>query len=550
MYRLWVVFLIGYILFSFLLISYAGVYGWDDGAITLAYGKTIATAGKYALTASSEIAEGSSSNFLVLLTAVFYKIFSPDFSQIINFSQYNALFFTIITLLMLFLFLRKGQHYSAFVSLFVAFSVGLLPMYFIEICNGMEMTMLSAFLLIFLWFYKKRSVWVFPVIIVLLLIRFESVFYLGVALFGQIVFNKQERIYAVKLLTFTVVSFLLYTAARYSYFDDWLPNTIVAKMNPPYSEASFEKALMSKLDGGLNFIKSYFFALILIVIITASDLKKYAGDIKLWLIFGFFIFTLVSGSEWGYRGRMTFAVFPVMIIFLAENIDNNQLFFKNILPHRKYVMIFLVILLTLFTNNSLYKKLYSTLVHGGYCQQKYLPNSVAASFIRGMPNPCESGVTPDNIRITGKAVDSLKNTLRLNVVKLVTPDVGGIGLAFDKIDVIDSGLLTNKTLAHKGYSYFDNYIRQRDPDIINTHDVWTKVSHIFSSDYFKSQFLPVIFDNNLLWLNKKYVNNITTNTNLNYRYLLPNEINPDVRFFDQAESSYYPPVLDISLKQK
>lgn len=550
MYRLGVIFLIIYALLASLLISYTGIYGWDDGAITLAYGKTLATAGQYALTASSEIVEGSSGNFLVLLTSVFCEIFSPDFTELITFSQYNSLFFTLATLLMVFLFLRRQNACSKNAALAITAGVGLLPMFFMEICNGMEMTMLSAFLLLFLWFYMQKSVWVFPVIIILLLIRFEAVFYLGVALFAQVIFNKNERPYAIKLLVFLVLSFIIYTAVRYLYFGDWLPNTIVAKMNPPYSEVSLEKALMAKMNGGLNFIKSYFFPLLLMVLVAISDFRKSISDVRFWLIVAFFIFTLVSGSEWGYRGRMTFAVYPIMVIFLADKLSQNQFLVKRLSLSQRTVLLFSVVFLTIFSNINVYGKLCNTIVHGGYCQGRYLPQHITADFLKETPNPKTTGVTPDNIRITGQAVDSLKTILNLNVIKLVTPDVGGVGLAFDKINVIDSGLLTNKTLAHKGYSYFGTYLEQCQPDVINTHDKWTEVSHIFSQDYFKNNFVAVIFDNNLLWLNKKYVTVISHHPKIDVNYISENHVSSDVRFFDASEIASYPRILDIRLKQK
>lgn len=48
---------------------FTGTYGWDDGAITLAFARTFADPGHIALTPGSEVVEGFSSPLWFLLAA-------------------------------------------------------------------------------------------------------------------------------------------------------------------------------------------------------------------------------------------------------------------------------------------------------------------------------------------------------------------------------------------------------------------------------------------------------------------------------------------------
>lgn len=151
------------------------------------------------------------------------------------------------------------------------------------------------------------------------------------------------------------------------------------------------------------------------------------------------------------------------------------------------------------SNCFLYKKIYETTIFGGFSQNKFLPeffkDKVKKLDLSKYDSESVSMVTPENYRLTGKSVDSLRTVLNLKEIKFMVPDVGGLGLGFDKINIIDSALLTNKELAKKGYSYFETYLSLSNPDVIETHGVWTKWSNIYSLEYFKNNFVPIIFDN-------------------------------------------------------
>src|SRR5579863_5987461 len=80
------------ILMITLLARLVGTQGWDDGAITLAYSRTFADTGRFALTAVSEQVEGISSVSWFLINA-FFSLFHPTFEGAILASQLAAGFF-------------------------------------------------------------------------------------------------------------------------------------------------------------------------------------------------------------------------------------------------------------------------------------------------------------------------------------------------------------------------------------------------------------------------------------------------------------------------
>ena len=90
----------------------------------------------------------------------------------------------------------------------------------------------------------------------------------------------------------------------------------------------------------------------------------------------------------------------------------------------------------------------------------------------------------------------------------MVPDVGGLGLACPEINVLDSALLTNKFLAKNGYSKFSVYFKKHQPDIIETHGGWSKVSGIYEMNEFSDNYLPVVVNNNWLYLRRDHFNRL------------------------------------------
>jgi hypothetical protein len=171
---------------------------------------------------------------------------------------------------------------------------------------------------------------------------------------------------------------------------------------------------------------------------------------------------------------------------------------KNILL---FTIFFGCIMATHITKASLhYDNIKFSLVGGSYLNR--LPPEIKLFVDRHLARSDKTwfGVTPENYRLTGTAVDGIRKAIDRDTISFMVPDVGGVGLCCSKIKVIDSALLTNRELAKSGYGVFDEYLSKTLPDVIETHAVWSRVSKIYESQTFVDNYRPIVFENNLLWV--------------------------------------------------
>lgn len=543
------VFLISaYIIINTVFIYYVGAYAWDDGSITLAYGQTIGNCGKFALTGASEIVEGSSSIVLTFMAAVVTKILHLDFYEIITWSQINTLIFAVITFVLTHKILKPMFQNKSY-ALLITSLIALFPMYTIEIMNGMEMTIFSVLLLLFVISFEQKSKWLYLVIPLLLLTRFETIFYIIFALSALFLFNKNERRYIFHIIIYTLLLFIIFSLLRYVYFGDFMPNTIWAKLNPPYSYPDFIGKIYKKIAGGIEFLTVFNLVFIgIFLFLVKKNKEKEIYDIKLWLILSFFAFSLIAGKNWGYSGRMFLAILPIMVIFLTSQVlglvnikiqivnETREWIFSE--KSRFYMMVS-ILSMALVLNSMLFIDNVKTALIGGFHQNRYLPSIINKKLAAKYSNNISFGVTPENYRITGLAVDEARKSLNLDVIKFMVPDVGGLGLCCEKINVIDSALLTNSFLAKNGYEKFEKLLMSENPDIIETHGIWSKVTDIYSSNYFKNNYVPIILNETFFWLNKKYIGDFSKNANIKVEEILRLDLPGNTRYLgDQIDEQF------------
>ncbi|MGD0960563.1 MAG: hypothetical protein ABSB19_12225 [Methylomonas sp.] len=519
--------LLAFISVNLLSIAFVGAYAWDDGAITLAYAQSLAESGRFALTGVSEVVEGTSTILLVLILAAADKIFHFNFYQFIFFSQLLALFFALLVLILVYRALRDKIQDRA-QCLLISVLMSFLPMVMTEIQNGMEMTLFAALLMFFVMAYERRSHWIYVAITLLLLVRFESIFYLPASLGALYFVTRESKL--LKYVGFTVFMFLVFSAVRYVYFDELLPNTIIAKMQEPYTPKGLYDKLIFKWKGLLEFAAVYSGFLLALGFLLAVNKSSYRAlllpNIKFWLFASFLIFAVISGKNWGYDGRMVLGCLPVLILLLADltpaqdiitvrkwdgavlfSAQKNQLAF--FLPLAAIALCFL-------SNAPLLASDIKKIIKGGF-YHGYLPeigNAMAANYLEKNNLINNYGISPENYRITGLTADELRKLLGLPQIRLMTPDVGGVGLCCAKIDVIDIALLTNRFLAKNGYAAFDTLLESQPPDIIEMHKPWPTITNIYASAFFNRNYMPVVFNNNLLWLRKTHFTSLRGAPNL------------------------------------
>lgn len=484
------------------LMQWAGPFSWDDGAITLAFGKTLMEHGRFALTPVSPVVEGSSSLLYTVLTGITQSLGQLDFDAAVTASRViSGLFASAAALLLLFALRPALGHRQAQI---VALLFVLLPLNYNEIFNGMEM--LSFGFLLLAWAvliregHDRGALLLLPL---LLLCRFEASFYLGFALVGAWVFCRDGGLRRRLLTQFLVLcaAFLVISAGRYAVFGEFFPNTILAKMHAPYSYSGTIE-LYRKLAGLQEYLSFYFLPLgfAFYALWRNSALR---GRVEPWLLLAFGIFAGLSGKNWGYDGRMVLAALPFTLLFLADAYSSVA---TRAAPGKPGAIIPLTVTLLAFTLTSvssvrsLARELQTGMAYEALRLADQANTDPALPFSQG-----QYGVTPENYRITGLAVTELADRLGLATIRFAVPDVGGLGLCCERIDILDTALLTNPDLARKGYGYFGEQLASLRPDVIEAHEAWAELPGIYELPVFKSDYAPVIFRNNLLHLRRDHL---------------------------------------------
>ncbi|BBU30814.1 hypothetical protein BTHE68_45480 [Burkholderia sp. THE68] len=489
-------FVVAYAALSLTAILLVGPYGWDDGAITVAYAHTLGRHGIFALTPASVSAEGTSSLLMTALLALGQWLLHPDFLEAIRAAQLLSFIALSATLVLVWRELQPSLPNPTH-RLVVVCLLGLLPTCQAEIVNGMEMTIFALLLFAFVLSWRAQSTLAYAMLPLLLLTRYEAVFYLGFALGWMVVFCKQDRRRAVRMCVWLVFCFVILTISRFWFFGSLLPNTILAKLQAPYSKEGWS-GVLEKLRG----LKDFLF--VNAALLAGMYMSRKGGEgrrldpMPVLLILAFGVFALVSGRNWGYTGRMFLAVPPLFVLTLAERFADTR---------RPRVLHGLLLCLagTFLFNLAVLRDNVETVILGA-AMRGALPASLNSTggtvrerVWHDFPGDWR-GITPANYAMTGASVDRLRKHLGQPTLKFMTPDVGGAALCCQHLDILDSGLLTNPSLARSGYAGLADYLSKERPEVIETHGLWSSVSDIYSVAEFRTNYLPAVHDGTLLWL--------------------------------------------------
>jgi hypothetical protein len=471
------------------IILVVGAYNWDDGAITLAYARTLAESGRFALTPLSAVSEGSSSLLFTFLLTGLLWLLPLGFYSAITLSQLVSLAFLLASALLLSFRMRRTGAGWLVIGLFL-----LLPMNTAEVINGMEMTAFGFLLLLYCDLLGRGSRGSLAVLPLLLLIRFEAAFYLVIALTIARWFEDRAAIRR-KLgldLAASIAGFLFLTGGRLVVFGTWLPNTVWAKMQVPYSQGGLS-GIGQKFMGGAEFLLVLSPLVVAVASLAFVSRPGVRGrDVRLWLVLGFLLFAIINGSNWGYAGRVQLGLVPVLLVLLIDQFDA-PLGRWRLAPT---AALSLLLAACLAVNAPLARANLNLLIDArSYREMKAHNLSPAGDYAADW-----YGVTPENYKLTGEAALGLAALLGLERLKFAVPDVGGLGLCCAGIEVLDIGLLTNPELARHGFDGFEAWLTGHRPDLIEIHGPWCVITGIHRSALFADHYLPVIYRSNLFWL--------------------------------------------------
>lgn len=481
----------------FIVARFVGDRSWDDGAITLAFSKSFAETGRIALTPLSEQVEGFSSVSWFLLNALLARL-HPSFEQAILLAQIAAGAFMSVSLYFLFLF-SKDLHFTPAATALTLLVFALSGVAIAETANGMEMTLLAASGLAMarcLYFGGPRA-FALGAALVFILTRFEAIFYY-MFIIAPLFLRQRGREGAFWLL-FGVGVFIVIGVLRYFEFSEFLPNTIYAKLNPPYQVVGLTQKLLGKIDASVELfdvIKPFVIATILVLLLTffknldkkeIPDFRLAYMSILIFPIIGAELFSAIAGRNWGYSGRMQFFAIPFALLLLSY-------LFSNFLGFLDCGLQTFCLFLALLTIPYSWK-------HSAESQFSQIGSALTGVSSVSVK---DFNVTPDYYRRTGVAVDRIRQLLGKGSLVFLTPDVGGLGLCCSQIRVVDIAMLTNHSLARGGYASFATVFAQEDPDVIEVHEKWASLPQIYENAEFINNYKAILINNTRLFLRKDH----------------------------------------------
>jgi hypothetical protein len=517
--------------FAFLLSIHQIKGGWDDGEITAAFSRTLAEAGRFSLTPVSEKVEGVSSLTWTFLLTIPYYLFHNVVAIVVSMKLLAAGSFLLALILFKRLSFRllRSESLSDISTIMLALIAA--PM--LETLNGMEMNlyMLLALLLVdVLTEFRPmigRVFWIVALSAALVATRFEAPFLLTVVILG--LFFIGDRKSSFQLAAATAASYAAIELWRFHTFGVWMPNTVYAKMHPPYSPPHIVAALVERRVATLLEYVSVFGMPLLVVLAGAVVMRalRHPSIQKLvnarrvsafvaipvvliavserfypslpYLLSKNRVYTLASAgflvaaialSTLNRRPKNALAKLTVLLA--AAGIAFGMVFGKNWgYDGRMFVAYipFLVLATAYFVNDYAPSEHWAAVVllTAVVVQVPAWASTAQLAWKHGDPVPVKG------IEATGLAADAVRQIVRFDSLSFLTPDVGGSSLCCEHLEIEDSALLANAYLAHRGYGSFDEYMKLRLPEVIEAHGAWSEYSGVYRSELMKD-YSPVVVD--------------------------------------------------------
>jgi hypothetical protein len=455
---------------------FIGDNGWDDGAITLAFARTLARHGRVALTPRSDVVEGFSSVSWLLLNAL-AGLARPSYRATILISQIlsvlciggcTALLARTCALL------RLDRFGSALVVVaFAAWGCS-----FSEAANGMEMGLLAAACLLMVneLLSPQPRLWrLCAGVILAVATRFEAVLYVG--LLGLAVASVPRRRAFWTVVASGVVAVALISLWRLTVFSDVLPNTFSAKRWPPYAALG----LRDRLAGALEL--PVFFVPPLVVLGLAvgrgfrpADTRRRALAVLAAPVVGALWMGVLTGRHWGYRGRMPYFAFPpallLVSLLLSEWAGDGRRWRRAVATGSLAAAVAISMLALPFDS-------WRSAAQGG-------------SF----------NVTPHTYAESGQVFRRFAAAAGLRSPTILTADVGGLALCCDEFRIVDLAFLSNRSLAHEGPAAIGQVLAAESPELIEAHWRWATVGHLYDQPSFRDRYMPAFAGGTKLWVRR------------------------------------------------
>ncbi len=453
---------------------------WDDSAITLAFARSLSITGRIEPTPGSGIVEGYSTTLWMLLMAIAAKVIASP-AALLAFAKISTLLLNLSNILLMRRWFLTWN--SEVLANLIAGSVGCGLMFY-ETINGMETPLVLTLILVMLLLLplpeKGMRLSYLVAGSALLLTRWEAVW----LLLPFVLVERPVRRALISSSTWLAV-FFVSNFLRWRYFGSILPNTVIAKRGIPYSHPIINRheILMHLQEPAyiLASCKQMFLLLIALVLVDRFVRRKRnmiavgprSPILRLWqfrftVIFVIFslILSAAIGPNWGPPFRSFYAAWPFLFCLALMPITS---------VFRSKALTAATVVLCLFALLRM-----SVRVHE-------LNRNDAPIY---MPK-----ATIKTVAVMAQVLSDIESASRRSSLLYAGPDMGGVMLFAHGVRVIDLGLLCDPVLAHQRYAAINSYLlQQRRPDVIEVHEVWTKLTNLGAYPLFRSNYRPVYVD--------------------------------------------------------
>jgi hypothetical protein len=448
---------------------------WDDSAITLGFSRTFAFNGRIEPTPGSGIVEGYSTTLWMLLLAAVSKLITSP-TGLLTFAKLSTLMLNLANILLIRRWLSTWTTET--VANLTAGIVGCTLMFY-ETINGMETPLIMTLVLVMLLLLPSTSRTGRLVYILagsaLLLTRWEAAWFLVPFLLAEYSRQNLRRLLAPALSWAAI--FVASNLIRWHYFGQILPNTILAKQNAPYSLPSRRLALENHIMEPIHILASM---KVLLLLLFAFLLYNYflaprptrflprlreSWQLRFTMLFTLFAFILSTaiGPNWGPQFRSFYPAWPFFIALLL----------LPVIPNLKPKTLgWITVVLCLATI--------------GRMGARILPMRSEKAPLY-MPR-----ITVDRVAVAAPILTNLQQITHQPILTYAAPDMGAIMLYTTNVHVIDLGLLCDPVLARQGFRVIKPYVLdQRQPDVIEVHEIFTEMTKLDSYPEFLSNYSPV-----------------------------------------------------------
>lgn len=465
---------------------------WDDSAITLGFARTFAATGAIAPTPGSPIVEGYSTTLWMFLMAAVARL-APSPDALLAAAKLATILLDMAAVVLARRFAARtlAEPWACL----AAAVFGLQLATFHETINGMEGPISVVLLLSTALLARAPGGWGRAGFLasgaLFVLTRWEAAWLLTPFLICGLVTEGWRRQIAPALSWGAV--FVASNLARWLYFGDLLPNTIVAKSGVPYTYATgmleLERHLMPLANLALLLLP--WLAPIALLWWLARRAPgpvprlarpgAWDPDVRLSLLLGLFalVLNLAVGQNWGPETRGFFVVLP-FLVFLCIRAAEAMVHASPVVAGRAVVGIAAL--------------------------------TVAVSAVRAAPLPDPHGpdympdTTVAQVRGVVPVLDRVRAATGTSALTFAGPDMGAVTLFADGVRVIDLGKLCDRTLAYEGYGAIGRYLfGDVRPDVIEVHAGWTLLSGIAEQPELLADYRVVYVDGLRLFLRRELI---------------------------------------------